>query len=115
MIHSMRIRAAGRVALVATTAALALSAHAARAADATAVSEIVVTGGLEATIPTQLAQFGNRLDVVTSHQIEAGNFVDIGMVLSNVRAGALPRAARAVPFPTTPPRCRAPGPARSST
>ena len=51
------------------------------------MSEIVVTGGLEATIPTQLAQFGNRLDVVTSHQIELSNFPDVEQVLSKYVPG----------------------------
>ena len=90
MIHSMRFGAAGRLALVASTAAFALSAHTVRAAEATAVSEIVVTGGLEETLPAQLAQYGNRLDVVTARADRSpgpGNFVDIGMVLSKYVPG----------------------------
>jgi outer membrane cobalamin receptor len=82
MIQSSRIRAAGKLALVATTAALALGAQTARAAEAASVSEVVVTGGLEETLPTQLAQYGNRLDVVTARQIELSGFPDVEQILS---------------------------------
>jgi vitamin B12 transporter len=85
MIHSMRVRAAGKLALIATTGALALGVQAARAADAvdaTAVSEVVVTGGLEETLPLELAKYGNRVDVVTARQIELSTFPDVAQVLS---------------------------------
>jgi vitamin B12 transporter len=82
MTKGMRFGASGKRVLVATTAALALGASAARAAEATSVSEVVVTGGLEETLPSQIAQYGNRLDVVTARQIELSNFPDVGQVLS---------------------------------
>jgi outer membrane cobalamin receptor len=82
MIQTMRIRAAGKLALIATTAALTLSAQAVRAAEAPAVSELVVTGGLEETLPSELAKYGNRVDVVTSRQIELSSFPDTGQILS---------------------------------
>ena len=83
MIQTMRIGAAGKRALIATTAALALGAHRARAADASAtVSELVITGGLEETTPSQLAKFGNRLDVVTRAQIELSSSADVAQILT---------------------------------
>jgi vitamin B12 transporter len=82
MIQSMRIRAAGKLALIATTAALALGAQTAHAADVASVSEVVVTGGLEETLPLELAKYGNRVDVVTSRQIELSGFPDVAQVLS---------------------------------
>ena len=82
MNQTMRIRAAGKLALIASTAALALGAPAARAADAPSVSELVVTGGLEETLPQELAKYGNRVDVVTARQIELSTFPDVAQVLS---------------------------------
>ena len=85
MIQKTRFRAAGKLVLVATTATLVLGAQAARAADAAAgatVSELVITGGLEETIPTQLSQYGARMDVVTSRQIDLLNLADVGGILS---------------------------------
>lgn len=83
MIQNMRLRAAGKLALISTAAALALGGQAARAADATTgVSEVVVTGGLEESTPTQLAKYGNRLDVVTSRQIELSSSADVAQLLT---------------------------------
>jgi outer membrane cobalamin receptor len=83
MKFSMRFGAAGKLALISTAAGLALAAHAARAADATAeVSEVVVTSGLEESIPTQLGKYGTRVDVVTSRQIELSGFPDVEQILS---------------------------------
>jgi outer membrane cobalamin receptor len=82
MSRTMRFGAAGKLALVSTAAVLALGARAASAADASTVSEVVVTGGLEETTPTQLAKFGTRLDVVTAHQIELSSFPDVAQILS---------------------------------
>ena len=82
MTGTMRPRAAGKLALIATSAAFALGAQTARAADATAVSEVVVTGGLEETLPQELAKYGARVDVVTGRQIELSNFPDVAQVLS---------------------------------
>src|SRR3954451_13009764 len=82
MTWTTRTRAAGKLALIATTAALALGVQAVRAADATAVSEVVVTGGLEETVPLELAKYGNRVDVVTGRQIELSGFPDVAQVLS---------------------------------
>ncbi|MBS0334408.1 MAG: TonB-dependent receptor plug domain-containing protein, partial [Proteobacteria bacterium] len=86
MIQNMRFGAAGKRALVSGAATLALMAHAAHAAEAGAapgaVSEVVVTAGLEESIPTQLAQYGSQLDVVTSRQIELSGYPDVEQILS---------------------------------
>ena len=82
MIQTMRIRAAGKLALIATSAALALSVHAARAAEANSVSEVVVTGGLEETLPTQIAKYGNRVDVIDRRQIDLSSYPDVEQILS---------------------------------
>ncbi|HEY2753752.1 TonB-dependent receptor [Phenylobacterium sp.] len=86
MTTKMRFGAAGNLALVAGAAALSVGAHAARAADAE-LSELVVAGKLEETIPVQLSQYGNRLDVVTSAQIQASGLSDVGQVLSKYVPG----------------------------
>src|SRR6185312_10514901 len=73
---------------VATTTALTLGAQVARAADAAGtVSELVVTGGLEESVPSQLAQYGSRMDVVSSRQIELLNLSDVGGILSKAVPG----------------------------
>ncbi|HEY2357129.1 MAG TPA: TonB-dependent receptor [Phenylobacterium sp.] len=83
MAKTMRIRAAGKLVLVASSAAVALAGQAARAADAApSVSELVVTGGLEETLPTQLSKYGNRIHVVTSEEITLSGLADVGQVLS---------------------------------
>ena len=85
MMVSKRSGAAGKLALISSVAALAFGVHSARAAaaaDAAAVSEVVVSAGLEESIPTQLAQYGSRLDTVTSRQIELSGFPDVEQVLS---------------------------------
>jgi len=83
MSGKMRFGAAGKLVLVATTAVLAFTARTAHAADAAGtVSELVVTGGLEETVPSQLAQYGSRMDVVPSRQIEMLNLSDVGGILS---------------------------------
>jgi vitamin B12 transporter len=83
MTKSTRIRAARRLALISSTAALALAAQAAHAgADATDVSEVVITGGLEESLPVQISKYGDRLDVITARQIQAGGFTDVGGVLA---------------------------------
>ncbi len=90
MTKKMRFGASGKLVLIATTAAMALGVQAARAADAAdaaSVSELVVTGGLEETLPTGLAKYGNRLDVVTARQIDLSSFPDVGQILSKSAPG----------------------------
>ena len=87
MNHAKRFGAAGRLVLMTGAAALAMGADAARAADAPAVSELVVTGGLEETLPAGLAKYGNRVEVVTSRQIELSSFPDVGQILSKSAPG----------------------------
>jgi vitamin B12 transporter len=82
MTFSMRFGAAGKLVLISSVAALTLGAQSASAADAASVSEVVVTGGLEEAIPTQLSQYGNRLDTVTARQLELSGFADVAEVLS---------------------------------
>lgn len=72
----------------ACTAALAFGAGGARAAErATEVDELVVTGNLEASIPQELARFGNRLTVVEGEKIDKAGFVDAGQALSTMVPG----------------------------
>jgi vitamin B12 transporter len=72
----------------ACTAALAFGASGALAADAPReVEELVVTGGLEATIPQELAQYGARLTVVEGERIDRAGFVDVGQALSTLVPG----------------------------
>jgi vitamin B12 transporter len=82
MQDNMRLRAAGKLVLLATAASLAVAAHAAKAADAPSVSELVVTGGLEETLPSQLSKYGNRIDVVSGHQLDLSGFADVAQNLS---------------------------------
>jgi outer membrane cobalamin receptor len=85
------------LALGASALALAAICGPARAAEATPVSELVVTGGLEETLPTELSRYGNRLDVVTAQQIQDGGFVDIGQVLET-RVPGLHLSPQSGPF-----------------
>lgn len=77
-------RARRKLVLVCSAAAWALIAHAAYADDAASVSELVVTGDLEQTLPQEIAKSGSRLTVITSEQIEAGNYLDVGQALNLV-------------------------------
>lgn len=77
-------RARRRLVLVCSSAALALGAHAAYADDAASVSEVVITGDLEQTLPQEIAKSGSRLTVITSDRIQAGNYVDVGQALNLV-------------------------------
>jgi vitamin B12 transporter len=69
----------------ACTAALASAAHAAEAPRD--VQEVVVTGGLEATIPQELARYGSRLTVVDGETIDRIGYVDVGQALSTMVPG----------------------------
>ena len=83
MSAKMRFGASGKLVLMASVAALLFTAEAARAADADGtISELVVTGGLEESVPLQLAQYGSRMDVVSSRQIDMLNLSDVGGILS---------------------------------
>jgi vitamin B12 transporter len=82
--HDVQRRAWRKLALACGAAALALSAQAAHAAEAASVSEVVVTGDLEQTLPQAIAKSGSRLTVITSEQIEAGNYLDVGQALNLV-------------------------------
>jgi outer membrane receptor for ferrienterochelin and colicin len=90
--HDVQRRAWRKLALACGAAALALSAQAAHAAEAASVSEVVVTGDLEQTLPQAIAKSGSRLTVITSEQIEAGNYLDVGQALEP-RAGPQPDPA----------------------
>ena len=46
-----------------------------------AVDEVVVTGGLEQTLPQELAKYGNRLTTVTAQDIQNRGYTDVGQVL----------------------------------
>ena len=96
----------------ASTAALTFAAHGALAADAPReVEELVVTGGLEATIPQELAKFGNRLTVVEGEKIDKAGFVDASQALSMMVPAYLARRRALLQHRLL----RALGPARSST
>jgi vitamin B12 transporter len=80
--RTLKSAARRRAATLAGAAAAALlSTHAAQAAEAAEVSELVITGGLEETLPMELSKFGARLHVVTEAAIRQGGFVDVGQVL----------------------------------
>src|SRR3569833_580392 len=83
----MRFGAVGKLVLVASAAAIALGARTARAAEATDVSELVVTGGLEEGLPAQLSQYGSRLDTVLAETIRLSSPPDVGQVLSKYVPG----------------------------
>ena len=83
MPRTMRFGAVRKLVFVTTAATFALGVHAARAAEAPEVSELVVTGKLEEVQPTDLSKYGTRLDVVTGRQIELSSFADVGQILSN--------------------------------
>jgi vitamin B12 transporter len=79
---TLKEEARRRACLLAGAAAAALlTTNAARADDAPMVSELVITGGLEETLPMELSKFGARLHVVTAAEIRQGGFVDVGQVL----------------------------------
>ena len=59
--------------------------------------EVVVTGKLEETLPSELSQFGNRLNVITPQQLQAGGFVDVSSALAREVPG-LYLAPRSGPF-----------------
>jgi outer membrane cobalamin receptor len=83
MSAKMRFGASGKLVLMAGVAALTFTAEAARAAAADGtISELVVTGGLEESVPLQLAQYGSRMDVISSRQIDMLNLSDVGAILS---------------------------------
>ena len=48
---------------------------------------MVVTAGLEESIPTQLSKFGTRVDTVTSRQIELSGFPDVEQILAKYVPG----------------------------
>ena len=65
---------------------------------ATADAEtVVVTGHLEETLPSELSRYGNRVEVVTPQQLEAGGFVDVSSALTMAVPG-LYLAPRSGPF-----------------
>ncbi len=94
MTFSVRFGAAGKLALISSAAALTLGATAAKAADGAAdaaagnsVSELVVTRGLEESIPTQLSKFGTRVDTITSRQIDLLGYPDVEQILAKSTPG----------------------------
>ncbi|HEY8005020.1 MAG TPA: TonB-dependent receptor [Phenylobacterium sp.] len=82
MTSRMRFGAVGKLVLVASAATVVLGARAASAAEPADVSELVVTGGLEETLPVQLSQYGSRLDTVSAETIRLSGLADVGQVLS---------------------------------
>jgi len=59
-----------------------------RAAEAaTEVDELTVTGRVEETLPQTLAQYGNRLEIVTGADVAKGQFADVGTVLATSLPG----------------------------
>ncbi|THD77368.1 MAG: TonB-dependent receptor [Phenylobacterium sp.] len=98
MMRALTSRAPLRALILASSAmAATLAVHPARAADATQLSEIVVTGDLEQTLPAELSRYGNRLDVVSGRAIREGGFVDVGEVLQ-MRVPGLYLAPQSGPF-----------------
>lgn len=52
------------------------------------IEEITITGNrLEETIPQDLARYGNRVEVVTSEQIEQGGYIDVTQTLQMLVPG----------------------------
>ena len=46
------------------------------------IEEIVIIGNrLEETIPQDLARYGNRVEVITSEQIQQGGYIDVAQTL----------------------------------
>ncbi len=77
-----RLRASARRAmLLAGSAAAIVGANAARAADLTEVDELVVTGHIEETLPSELSRYGNRLVTITEQRLQDGGYVDVGQAL----------------------------------
>lgn len=73
-------------ALLAGAAMAAMAPGWARAADAE-VEELVVAGRLEETLPQKLAEYGNRLEVVSGEEIRKGLYTDVATVLSTSLPG----------------------------
>jgi vitamin B12 transporter len=72
----------------AVLAGAALVASSALAQGGGEVEEVVVTGArLEQSLPQELADFGNRLTVVTGQQIDNGGFNDLAQVLQSLVPG----------------------------
>ena len=74
-------------AFAATAIALALCAPALARADTATTPEVVVTAGLEETLPEDLALSGVRVDTVTDQQIRNGGYVDIAQSLQALSPG----------------------------
>ena len=49
--------------------------------------ELIVTASLEETIPLQLGEYGNRIEVISAEQIEVGGFNDLGQTLQMLVPG----------------------------
>lgn len=94
------LRRGGRLrALVLASSATAavLAAASAKAAEGNEISELVVTGDLEQTLPAELSKLGARLDVVSGQAIREGGYVDVGEVLQ-MRVPGLYLAPQSGPF-----------------
>jgi vitamin B12 transporter len=57
-------------------------------AQAAEIEEIVIIGNrLEETIPQDLARYGNRVEVITSEQIQQGGYIDVAQTLQMLVPG----------------------------
>ena len=78
----MRPRRLPWLAAASWLAAAALAGVAASAEEApAAIEEIIVVGQLEETIPLDLQQFGNRVEVITADDLQLGGFNDVAQSL----------------------------------
>lgn len=84
-----------KLALAASAATLAVGGAA--QAQVREVEELVVAGRLEESLPTELARFGNRLEVVSAEQLQDAGFVDVGQALERMVPG-LHLAPQSGPF-----------------
>lgn len=77
---------AGRIKLGLCVVLVALS-PAMSAAEPALEEEIIVVGSLEETIPLQLSEYGHRVEVITSEQIELAGFNDLSQTLQMLVPG----------------------------
>jgi vitamin B12 transporter len=96
MTYDDRRRLARRRLLMAASAATLTLATAAHAEDRE-VDDVVVTGRLEESLPTELARYGHRLEVVTSEELVRGGVVDVSQALATMVPG-LSLAPQSGPF-----------------
>lgn len=74
-----------KLALAASAATLGLAAGA--HAQTAEVAELVVPGRLEESLPTEIARYGNRLEVIGAEDIQNAGFADVGQALERMMPG----------------------------